>query len=83
VNVDFGSVFLQLRQDLVDVALVGEHEDELQLGHLDVDGVVVFAEEDADVVLKDLWSALQDEQRISQRQVLHLRALGEQRHQWW
>lgn len=48
----------KFRQHLLDIALRRQHEDELKLGNLDVYGIVVFTEEDADVVSQNLWSTL-------------------------
>lgn len=40
----------QLSQDLLDVLLRRQHKDEFKLRHLDVNGVVIFAKEDSDII---------------------------------
>jgi hypothetical protein len=72
------SVLLEFGEDLLDVALVGEAVDDLKLGELDVDGVVVLAEEDFDVVLEDERAALDDEVNVAKGDVLHFVARGEE-----
>ena len=57
---------------LVDVALRGELDHDLELLHLDVDGVVVLAEEDLDLVREDRGPLLHDEVDVAQRNVLDL-----------
>eukprot|EP00964_Phaeocystis_antarctica_P140756 scaffold105646_cov63-Phaeocystis_antarctica.AAC.1 len=66
---------------LVDVALGGELDHDLELLHLDVDRVVVLAEEDLDLVREDRRSLLDDEVDVAQRYVLDLGLRREQRHQ--
>ena len=65
-------VVLELGQHLVDVVLVGQHDHDLQLLQLDVDGVVVLAEEDLHLVLEHLRAALDDDVDVAQRDVLDL-----------
>lgn len=83
MDVDFGGVFAEFGQDFFDVGFVGEHEDEFEFGDFDVDGVVVFAEEDADVVAEDFGAALEDEEGVSQGEVLDLGAFGEEGDEGW
>mmetsp|Transcript_15997 Transcript_15997/g.41525 ORF Transcript_15997/g.41525 Transcript_15997/m.41525 type:complete len:1014 (+) Transcript_15997:689-3730(+) len=81
VHVHLGGVLLKLEQDLVDVALVGQLDHDLQLLQLDVHGVVVLAEEHLDFMGKDLLAALHDQVDVPQRHVLDLRLCAQQRHQ--
>lgn len=76
-----GDALPQLGEDFFDVVFGREHEDQLQFRHLDVDWVVVFAEKHADIVPQYLWATLQNQQCVSQRKILHLRALCEQGHE--
>ena len=50
LDIDLGGVFAELVEDDGNVGFGGEHEDEFELGDFDVDGVIVLAEEDSDVV---------------------------------
>jgi hypothetical protein len=64
------NALLQLGQNLFDVPFVRESVDDLEFGELDVDRVVVLAEEDFNVVLEDEWPPLYDEMNVSERDVL-------------
>ena len=61
---------LELSEDLLDVLLVGESVDDFEFGQLDVDRIVVLAEEHLDVVAKDQWPTLNDEEDVSKSDVL-------------
>ena len=63
----------------VDVVVRRERDHDLELLELDVDGVVVLAEEDARLAREHVGVLLQDQVDVAQRDVLHLRALAEQR----
>lgn len=71
------NALLELREDLLDVLLVREAVDDLKLGELDVNRVVVLAEKDLDVVPKDHGPALDDEEDVAQGDVLDLVPRGE------
>jgi len=68
---------LQLLEDLSEVVVPGESIHDLELGELDVDRIVVLAEEDLDLVLKDRWTPLDDEEDVSESDVLNLGSRGE------
>ena len=72
VHVDLGGVLLELKQNLVDVALRHKLDDDLELLHLDVNGVVVFRKEDFDFTLKDARALLNDEIDIAEGNILDL-----------
>lgn len=67
-----GDSLLQLCEDLLDVLLVREAEDDLELGEFDVDGVIVLAKEDLDVIAEHHGSSLDDEEDISKGNILNL-----------
>eukprot|EP00968_Pinguiococcus_pyrenoidosus_P010320 scaffold805_cov251-Pinguiococcus_pyrenoidosus.AAC.5 len=81
VHVDLRGVLLELEQHLVDVRLADQADHDLQLLQLDVDGVVVLAEEDLDLVLQDLRALLHDEVDVAQGDVLHFRLAVDERHE--
>ena len=81
LDVDLGRVLLELHEHLVDVAVARELDHDLELLHLDVDRVVVLAEEDLDLVREDGGPLLHDEVDVAQRHVLDLGLRREQRHQ--
>ena len=66
-----------------DVVLVCEHEDELEFCDFDVYRVVVFAEEDSNVVAEDLGTALEDEDGVAEGEILDFGALGEKGDERW
>ena len=72
VDVDLCGVLLELEEDLVDVPLRNELNDNLKLLHLDVDWIVVLAEEDLDLVLEDGRALLHDEIDVAEGNVLDL-----------
>lgn len=65
-------------EDLLDVALVGETVDDFKLGELDVDGVVVLAKEDLDVVFENERATLDNEVDVAKGDVLDFVARGEE-----
>ena len=79
VDVDLCGVLLQFQEHLVDVPLRYELDDNLKLLHLDVDWIVVLAEEDLDLVLQDGRALLHDEVDVAQGHVLNLRLGVEER----
>mmetsp|Transcript_37558 Transcript_37558/g.81412 ORF Transcript_37558/g.81412 Transcript_37558/m.81412 type:complete len:424 (-) Transcript_37558:321-1592(-) len=81
LDVDLGGVLLELHQHLVHVALRRQHDHDLQLLHLDVDGVVVLAEEHLDLPVQDRRSLLNDEVDVAECHVLNFRLGGEERHE--
>lgn len=46
---------------------------DLQFRKLDIDRIIVFAEEDFDIVLEYRWPSLNDEENISECDILHFR----------
>ena len=58
------NVLRQLRQNLLDILLRCEHKDELQFRDFDVYRVVVFTEEDADIVAQHFRPPLQNEESV-------------------
>ena len=69
---------LKLGEDLLNVALVRKAVDDFELRELDVDGVVVLAEEHLDIVLEDKRSPLDDEEDVAEGDVLDFVARGEE-----
>lgn len=78
-----GDALPQLSKDFFNIILICKHKDQLKLRHLDIDRVVIFAKEHANIVPQHLWAALQDQQRVPQREILHLRALCEKGNERW
>lgn len=63
-------ILLQLRQNLLHILLPRQPIHNLQFCHLHVNRVIVFAEEDLDVVLEDGGAALDDEEDVAETDVL-------------
>ena len=73
---------LELVQNLLDVLGRGERDEQLQLLHLHVEGIVVLAEEDLDVLRQQVRHLLDDQPQVAQRHIAQLRAVHRrQRHQ--
>ena len=72
-------VLLQLAEQGVDVVVVREADHDVQLFDLDVERVVVLAEEDAHLVREDVGPLLEQEVDVAQRDPLYLGRRGEQR----
>lgn len=68
---------LQLLENLAEVGVPRESIHDLEFGELDVDRVVVLAEEDLDLVLENGWATLDDEEDVSESDVLNLGTGGE------
>jgi len=66
------NLLLQFSQHLVCVLCASQTVHNLQLGQFNVDGIVIFAEKDSNVILEDSWSPLDDQKDISERDVLDL-----------
>lgn len=73
----------KLGQNHRDVLFRSQHEHQFQLGHLDVDRVIVVAEEHTDVITQNFRSLLLDQDSISQGEVLDFWWFGEQGDEWW
>ena len=65
------NLLFQLRKNLVDIFAVRKFDNDFELLALDVWWVVVFAEEDPDIVLQNIGTLLQDQVDIPQRHVLY------------
>jgi hypothetical protein len=81
--VDLGGILTELVEDDGDVVFGGEHEDEFELRDFDVDRVVVFAKEDSNIAREDLRTLLEDENCITEGQILDFEGLGQKGDQWW
>mmetsp|Transcript_12057 Transcript_12057/g.38535 ORF Transcript_12057/g.38535 Transcript_12057/m.38535 type:complete len:250 (-) Transcript_12057:738-1487(-) len=82
LHVHLRRILLELKQHLLNVALRGQQDHDLQLLHLDVDGVIVLAEEDLDLVRQDGGALLHNQTDVAQRHILDLRRRRrQQRHQ--
>lgn len=66
------NILFKLREDLIDVLVVAETDDDFQLFPLDIWRVVVLAEKDANVVLKNIGAPLQDQVDVPERYILDL-----------
>lgn len=66
------NILFKLGENLVDVLVVAETYDDLQLFPLDIWRVVVLAEKDANVVLKNIGAPLQDQIDVPERYILDL-----------
>lgn len=73
----------QLLEHFMDIPLLRQHEDDLQLSDLDVDGIIVLAEEDTDIVLQHVRIALQNQKGVTQSQILDLGPFREERDERW
>ena len=81
-HVRLHGVLLELAENALDVARRGEADEQLELLHLDVVGVVVLAEEDLNRRGHQVRNLLDDQTQVAQRHVAQLRALdARQRHQ--
>jgi len=72
-------ILLKLEEDLINGLLRGEHDEELELLQLDVERIVVLAEEDLEVLAEETLVALTDKLEVAEGHVLDLGLLGEQR----
>jgi len=70
-------ILLQLSEDFVGILCTCKPIHDFKLCELDVDWVIVFAEEDFDIVLQNSRPPLNDEENISQCNILHFRARRE------
>lgn len=70
----------QFCENLFDVPLVRQPVDDLEFSELDVDRIVVLAEEDLDVVPEYRGSPLNDQVDVAQGDVLNLVARRQQSH---
>lgn len=61
---------LQLRKYFADIVITSQAVHDFELGELDVNGIVVLAEEDFDFILQDGWTSLDDEKNVAQSDVL-------------
>lgn len=75
INIDLLSVALELRKDLIDVSVGSELDHNIHLLNLDVDGIVVLAEEDTNLVGENLSTLLDNQVDVTERDVLDLRVL--------
>lgn len=80
VHIDFQGVFLQFRQKLVDIALTGYPDHDLEFLELDVRWVVVLAEENAELLSEDVGLLLQQEVDVAQSDILDFRGGGDKGH---
>lgn len=69
-------LLFQLGQHFMHVLRPRKTIHDFQLGEFDVDGIIVFAEEDLDFVLQNRRSPLDDQQDIPQSDVLDFRTQG-------
>lgn len=58
-------------EHLLDVGFIGKTINDFQLGQFDIDGVVILAEKDFDIVAEYQGTALDDEKNITQGDVLN------------
>ena len=70
--VDFSGVLFEFSECLVDGVLRGQHNENIEFFHLDVDGIIVAAEEDLDLAEQDTRPFLTDELNVAQRHKLIL-----------
>jgi hypothetical protein len=54
------SLLLELTENLIDISSMSKAEHDFKLGELDIDRIIVFAEEHFHVVLEHIWSLLND-----------------------
>jgi hypothetical protein len=54
-------LLFQFAENLVDIASMGKTEHDFKFSKLDVNWVVVLAEEDFHIVLEDIWSFLDNQ----------------------
>jgi hypothetical protein len=73
VHVHLKSVFLQLGQELVNVAVVGYPHHNFQLLEFDICRIVILAEEHTEFLVEDIRLLLQQKINVSQSHILHLR----------
>lgn len=72
IDINLRRVFLQLPEQSVHILLVRQSNHNLKLLHLDVGRVVIFAEENAHLVGKDIGTFLQEEIDVTKGDPLHL-----------
>mmetsp|Transcript_26828 Transcript_26828/g.56647 ORF Transcript_26828/g.56647 Transcript_26828/m.56647 type:complete len:480 (+) Transcript_26828:733-2172(+) len=82
VNIDLSGILLQFQQYLIDIAFRDQLDDDLQLLHFYIDGIVILAKEDLNLVLQNGRTLLHDQVNVAQCHVLDLRFGVEQRHEW-
>mmetsp|Transcript_34025 Transcript_34025/g.78514 ORF Transcript_34025/g.78514 Transcript_34025/m.78514 type:complete len:352 (+) Transcript_34025:1119-2174(+) len=73
IHVHFGGIFLEFQKHLIDVAFADQLDDNFQFFHFDINGIVVLAEKNFDLVLQNMRPFLHDQIDIPQRHVLNLR----------
>lgn len=65
-------VLFQLCQHFAAILGACQSVHDFKLGQLHVDGVIVLAEEDSDVVLQNRWSSLDDQEDVTESNILNL-----------
>mmetsp|Transcript_27540 Transcript_27540/g.42340 ORF Transcript_27540/g.42340 Transcript_27540/m.42340 type:complete len:304 (+) Transcript_27540:996-1907(+) len=83
VDIDFGSVFLEFQQDLINVLLRNKLNDNLKFFHLDINWIIIFAKENLDFVLQNVWTLLNNEINVTESHVLNFRFRVQKSYQWW
>jgi hypothetical protein len=71
-------LLLKFREHFPRIFFPGKSIHDFKLRHLDIHGVVIFAEEDLDIILQNSRSTLNDQENIAQSHVLNFRSRGEQ-----
>jgi hypothetical protein len=74
INVYFRGVFFQFGEDFGVIVRLSETVHDFELGELYIDRVVVFAKEDFDFVLENGGTTLDDEEDVSESDILDFRA---------
>jgi hypothetical protein len=69
---------LQFSQQSVDIPLACKPHHNVQFLHLDIWRIVVFAEEHPHLVREDVWTLLQEEIDVSQRDPLYFWCGGDE-----
>jgi hypothetical protein len=70
LNIDFLSVLLKLKKNLVDILVIAKHNHDLELVHLNINRVVVLAEENLHFVLKNGWALLKNQVDVAEGNIL-------------
>ena len=66
---------------LLNVAVIGQTNDNIEFFQLDIDGVIVLDKEHFDAILQNLWSLLNNEVDVAQGNVLDLGLARQECHQ--